>query len=642
MDTLNNNIILIIEDDPGILELLTERIQELGYSTKGVNDAHKALVWLDDNAPFLILLDYSLPDMNGYEFIIALFNNGKNIPPFIVATGQGDEKIAVEMMKLGARDYVIKDFNYLEMIGLILSKIGKELSVERRLLHAEKELAESNLRNSQIIENVNEGIIVFNNNLEIQSWNPFLETLTEIKASEIRGQQLETFFPFLIDLGIPELLNIVLTGDQPFIELDFPFLVSNSKKNCWVSFTISPLIGTDGCKMGLISTVRDISERKRAEIELVEAKEKAEEGDNLKTAFLNNISHELRTPMNAILGFSHFLIQEHENQEKREMYKGIIEDSCNKLLDIITNIIDISHVQSNQLKLIIDKAQLGEILNEKRKVFKQIADNKDVKFNISSNVDNLLFLNTDTYKLKRTLSHLIDNALKFTYKGEVAVICTQPHPDVIEFSVSDTGIGISKEMQTKVFEPFRQVEGGAIRTFGGPGIGLSIAKAYIELMGGEIALKSTINIGTTIKFSIPINYNIENDPQFLKSKEINLANKTVLIAENNIQHYSQLVSSLSSYLPKIIHARNGIEAIDQCRNQSSIDLVIMNIEMPDLDGCTSAQQIKTFRPDLFIIGQTDKLTDDEKSKLNGIVFDDYLPKPISLCELKKAISKFIG
>ena len=641
MDTLNNTI-LIIEDDPGILELLTERIQELGYSSKGVTDAQKALNWLNENTPFLILLDYSLPDMNGYEFIIDLFNSGKNIPPFIVATGQGDEKIAVEMMKLGARDYIIKDFNYLEMIGLILSKIGKELSIERKLLDTEKELAESNLRNSQIIENVNEGIIVFNNNLEIQSWNPFLENLTEIKASDIKGQQLETFFPFLIDLGIPELLKIVLQGDQPLIELDFPFVVSNSKKNCWVSFTISPLTGTDGYEVGLISTVRDISERKRAEIELVAAKEKAEEGDNLKTAFLNNISHELRTPMNAILGFSNFLIQERDSQEKREMYRGIIEDSCNKLLDIITNIIDISHVQSNQLKLVIDKMALKDVLEEKSKAFKQIADNKDIKFSISSKIDNLLVLHTDTYKLKRTLSHLIDNALKFTYKGEVSVECTQPNPDFIEFSVSDTGIGISKEMQTKVFEPFRQAEGGAIRTFGGPGIGLSIAKAYIELMGGKIGLKSTVNLGTTIRFSIPINYTSENNYDSLKNKEINLANKTILIAENNMQHYSQLVSSLSSYLPKIIHVKNGIEAIDKCRNQSSIDLVIMNIEMPDLDGCTSAQQIKSFRPDLFIIGQTDTLTDDEKNKLNGIVFDDYLPKPINLCELKKTISRFIG
>lgn len=642
MNTLYNNTILIIEDDPGILELLTERIQELGYTSKGVTDAQKALKWLNENTPFLILLDYSLPDMNGYEFIIALFNSGKNIPPFIVATGQGDEKIAVEMMKLGARDYIIKDFNYLEMIGLILSKIGKELSIEQKLLDTEKELAESNLRNSQIIENVNEGIIVFNNELKIQSWNPFLEKLTEIKASEIKGQQLETFFPFLIDLGIPELLRIVLQGDQPFIELDFPFVVSNSKKNCWVSFTISLLTGTDGIEVGLISTVRDISERKKAEIELVAAKEKAEEGDNLKTAFLNNISHELRTPMNAILGFSNFLIQEQDSQEKREMYRGIIEDSCNKLLDIITNIIDISHVQSNQLKLIIDKTTLKDILEEKSKAFKQIADNKEITFNITSNIDNSLILHTDTYKLKRTLSHLIDNALKFTYKGEVSVQCSQLNPDFLEFSVSDTGIGISKEMQTKVFEPFRQAEGGAIRTFGGPGIGLSIAKAYIELMGGKIGLKSTVNIGTTIKFTIPINYHVENNNESLISKEFNLANKTILIAENNILHYSQLVSSLSSYLPKIIHVKNGIEAIDQCRNQSSIDLVIMNIEMPDLDGCTSAQQIKSFRPDLFIIGQTDTLTDDEKSKLNGIVFDDYLPKPINLCELKKTISRFIG
>lgn len=638
----SSNIILIIEDDPGILELLTERIVEFGYTAFGVDNAKKALEWLDKNDPFLIVLDYSLPDMNGHEFIIALFNSGKEIPPFIVATGQGDEKIAVEMMKLGARDYIIKDFNYLEMIGLVISKIGKELTTERKLIDTEKELAESNLRNSQIIENVKEGIIVYNDELEIQAWNPFLENLTEITADEARNKRIESFFPFLNDLGIPELLKIVLEGNQPFIELDFPFLVSNSKKNCWVSFTISPLRGTEGKEVGLISTVRDISERKRNEIELVLAKEKAEESDKLKTAFLNNISHELRTPMNAILGFSNFLILETDSQEKKEMYRGIIEESCAKLLDIVTNIIDISHVQSNQLKLIIDETAIADILNEKRQSFKQIAENKNIEFIVNSSIDNELKVTTDSYKLRRTLSHLIDNALKFTYKGQVELNCSMVNSNFIEISITDTGIGISKEMLNKVFEPFRQVEGGAIRTFGGPGIGLSIAKAYVELMGGKISLSSTVNIGTTITINIPINYRSNGQSEKVKNQEINLSNKTILIAEDNIQNYSQMVSSLSSYMPKIIHAKNGIEAIDHCRNQNSIDLVIMNIELPDLDGCTSAKQIKTFRPDLFIIGQTNTLTDDEKNSLNGVVFDDYLHRPMDTCELKKTISKYMG
>ena len=264
------NTILIIEDDAGLIELLNEKIEGCGYQTACVLSAAKAFEWLKVHTAFLILLDYSLPDLNGKEFIAELKKKGHSVPPFILATGQGDERIAVDMMKLGARDYIIKDNHFLEMIPVVISKVYSVIENENKLKLTEKALSESYQFNKQIIDSAQEGIIVYDRNMKYQVWNPYMEKLSGIKTSDVLGKCVLEIFPFLIDTGLIDNIKNALQGEiKKDIEIHFDFPITG--KTGWISDAISTLRNIDGEIVGAISSVRDITERKLVEDALRES-----------------------------------------------------------------------------------------------------------------------------------------------------------------------------------------------------------------------------------------------------------------------------------------------------------------------------------------------------------------------------------
>ncbi len=267
---LISNTILIIEDDAGLSELLAEKVDECGYQSVCVQSGGAALDWLKEHTPFLIILDYRLPDMNGKEFITELKIRKSILPSFVVSTGQGDERIAVEMMKLGASDYIIKDKHFFEMIPLVISRVGREIEHETKLRITERALVESNQFNKQIIQSAHEGIVVCDRNLSYQVWNPFMEKLTGIPASEMLGKNISDVFPFFKDIGVIDNIKRVISGEF-VVEVDFPFHIPNSGKFGWVSDTVAPLLDSVGEVVGAISTIRDITERKLAEAALIES-----------------------------------------------------------------------------------------------------------------------------------------------------------------------------------------------------------------------------------------------------------------------------------------------------------------------------------------------------------------------------------
>ena len=188
--------ILIIEDDPGLIELINEKIQDGGHNTICFQTAASAFEWLEDNTPILMMLDYSLPDMNAQEFIGALKISNKTIAPFVVATGRGDERIAVEMMKLGAKEYIIKDTHFLEMIPFVVSKCVSEIEKDNKLLLTEQKIIELSQFNKQIIEGAHEGIIVYDEDMNYLTWNPYMERITGISANDVLGKNAIELFPF--------------------------------------------------------------------------------------------------------------------------------------------------------------------------------------------------------------------------------------------------------------------------------------------------------------------------------------------------------------------------------------------------------------------------------------------------------------
>ena len=389
----------------------------------------------------------------------------------------------------------------------------------------------------------------------------------------------------------------------------------------------------------LMNIVRDISERKLAEKEIVHAKEKAEENDSLKTAFLNNISHEVRTPLNAIVGFADLMTGPVQAPEVYTEYSQMISEGSEKLIEIITDIIEISEIATNQIQAKFNEFDLILLINKLGVQFSRKAKENSIGFLLNLNIRyDEYFIKSDIGKLKQILFHLLDNAIKFTPVGSVSITCEMVK-DNFQVAISDSGIGIADEMKEVIFEPFRQVETGLSRKFGGNGLGLSIVKAYVKLLKGSISLKSEIGKGTTVSVSIPVN-KVRKPLSPKLNPEANYPIATILIAEDDFGNFKYMCDLLDGTSLTILHATNGRQALEMCQKNRAIDLVLMDLEMPVMDGHTATKLIKEFRSDLTVIAQTAYALDSEKQKYED-VFDDYITKPIRGVDLKQKLAQFI-
>jgi|AMQJ01.1.fsa_nt_gi PAS domain S-box-containing protein len=380
----------------------------------------------------------------------------------------------------------------------------------------------------------------------------------------------------------------------------------------------------------MVSTVMDITTQNLFEKELIVAKEKSEESNRLKTAFLNNISHEFRTPLNGMLGFLDLALNENLDHEKKREYYQIIKESSTQFLNILTDVVEISEIQSKIDNTKITTCNLNEIIsnviNEKRTQLNK--KNIELRLELDCKEEELL-IQTDYHKLERSLMHVLDNAIKFTHEGNIRFNCKRDKHEV-EISVTDNGIGISAEEQTRIFEPFRQIEFGETRNYGGNGIGLSLVKFNIERLGGKVSLESESGKGTKVVLRIPAN-NLSPDSFPKKEKamsNINWKNKTILIVEDDWVNYQFLNEVVSDLGAKTLYAKNGLEAIDLCKGSENIDLVLMDIKMPEMNGYEATKRIKEIRPDLIVIAQSAYALQNEINQYKD-VFKSYITKPIN-------------
>jgi len=372
--------------------------------------------------------------------------------------------------------------------------------------------------------------------------------------------------------------------------------------------------------------------------EIRKALEKSEESDRLKTSFLRNMSHEIRTPLNAIIGFSNLLTSGNLPVEKQNFYASLISSSGQKLIDVINDVVEISQIHANQMKANFSKINLNMFIQEITKDFSEKAKNKNITFQLKIHLGKDFQLFTDREKLKKIVIHLFVNAFKFTEKGSIIFTC-ELDCDNVRISISDTGIGISDDMQKVIFEPFRQVELNLNRNFGGNGLGLPIAKAYVELMNGSISLKSEIGVGSMFTILLPV-INRNEIVVCPKIENRKIICKTILIAEDEDANYQYLLAIIDKSKYTILFAENGHIALQMCQENFEIGLVLMDIKMPIMDGFTAAKLIKEFRPNLPVIAQTAFALDTDIDRFKD-VFDDYITKPINKDILNEKLNKFI-
>ena len=389
---------------------------------------------------------------------------------------------------------------------------------------------------------------------------------------------------------------------------------------------------------------KEINERKKTEVELLNAKIKAEESDKLKTAFLANISHEIRTPMNGIIGFASLLVDKTVGEDSRKSYVEIINNSCNQLLTIINDIVDISRIESGQISLSESSFSLNSLIDELQIFFQPFAEKKGLKLYSNKTLNDIdCEIVSDQTKLRQVLNNLIINAIKFTKYGEIKFGYRLIN-DFIEFYISDTGIGIKPEFQELIFERFRQADQSDTNVYGGTGLGLSISKAFVELHGGEIWLKSEPGKGSDFYFTIVykpkvISYILEGNHT---GQLTNLTGKKILVVEDedsNFQYLNELLVNLGA---TVIHAENGLKAIDVCKKTMDIDLILMDIKMPEMNGLEAARIIKRDIDNTIpIIIQTAYAYPEDRKRAMEYKCDDYITKPLNRDELFKMINKHI-
>lgn len=375
---------------------------------------------------------------------------------------------------------------------------------------------------------------------------------------------------------------------------------------------------------------------------LIIAKERAEASDKLKTAFIQNISHEMRTPLNGILGFGNLLTNPNISSAEKQEYMPLLKASCNRLLNTITDYIDISLLVSNNMELEISTVNLHDEIAELNNKYQEICKTKGLYLDIIIPKDKENYvIQTDSSLLQKTLSHLIDNAIKFTNKGTVT-IGYHIESDVLTVYVKDTGIGIEKDAQERIFESFMQESFSLNRGFEGSGLGLSIVKGITNILGGKIRLLSTKNSGSSFYLSIPINTEQSRD-YLKKNTTFKLINKlpVVLITDDDKISHVYFENILKDNVSDFFHATNGKEAIDLCHKHPEISMILMDIKMPIMNGFDATMRIREFNKDVVIIAQTAYAHSGIRESAINSGCNDFITKPVDKNELIEMMNKYI-
>jgi len=644
--------ILLAEDNPNDVKLLEielkkEKMQYELLVTDNEQDFRNAI---KDLNPDIIISDYSMPVFDGMSALKIKKEMCPDIP-FIIVTGSINEETAVICLKAGADDYVIK-----EQISQIIKSIHTalktyEINRERKL--AENALIESEKKYRTLIENLAIGVYQIAPDGTILEINPAMRRIigydTDDKPKEYTPDMLKeyTSWDFYPDKEIRRkfLENIKQYGEIRNIEMQ----IFNLKKELiWVSITAKGRFDSDGNLLFIDGVLEDISARKESEMQLIEAKEKAEEMNRLKSSFLANMSHELRTPMVGILGFSEILAGELENEELKNFSKSIYK-SGKRLLNTLNLILDLSRIEANKHDLLLTDLDINKISREIILEYSLLADNKDIYLKSDFRTEKL-FCNVDERLFRSILGNLVDNAIKYTNEGSVEIILDKEVNSKGSWAVikvRDTGIGIPEEFLRTIFEEFRQVSEGWSRSYEGTGLGLTIAKRFTDLLKGEISVESKLNSGSTFSVRIPltgITNKIRediNEEKEIKNEVIKKTGKDFLLIDDD-KFVNDIVSNIF-HSEAYSYANNQEDAL-ALLGSKQFSLILLDINLgygvEGIDVLKKIRKLPGYKK-IPVVAITAYAMVNDKERFLQAGFDDYISKPFDKKELQNIVLKYI-
>ncbi len=381
--------------------------------------------------------------------------------------------------------------------------------------------------------------------------------------------------------------------------------------------------------------------------QLKDAKERAEQSDKLKSAFLANMSHEIRTPMNGILGFAQ-LLRQTDDQEEQNEFLDIIDENGQYLLSLINDIVDLSKIEVGMLQTNPSEFAINSLMEEVLESFSNEDKVKEGRMEMQlrkgfQDGDDLIL--ADRKRLKQILINLVSNAIKFTHEGTVEAGYSLFGKEVL-FFVRDTGIGIEEDKKLFIFDRFMQVTQNHQPTSHGSGLGLAISKAFVHLMGGEIWVESIPEEGSVFYFTLPYQKGFQSGDIYTQkqgdmSLDYNWENKVILVAEDVATNYLLIKTSLKKTGVKLIWVKNGQEAVDTCMQRDDIDLILMDLRMPEKDGYSATREIRVHYPDLPIIAQTSYAMVEDRQLSIDAGCTDYIAKPFNIRDLLEKIATYI-
>lgn len=416
-------------------------------------------------------------------------------------------------------------------------------------------------------------------------------------------------------------------------------------KFCYMDVRKAPIMDVEGKMVGIVGSARDVTLQKKTESELITAKERAEESDRLKSAFLANVSHEIRTPMNSILGFISLMQEPGVTPDEQQVYYQAVKSGGERLLNTINDIIELSRIDSGEMQMNNIETDVNELLKMLYSVFSNEARVKGLHLvnKVQETMDTFHIL-CDKTKLFGIMSNLLKNALKYTKQGSIEMGCLT-ESDRIRFYVKDTGIGIPKNRQKDIFDRFVQVDGSNTRVYEGSGLGLSLSKAYVEMMGGSIWVDSS-NEGSTFFFELPVrpvfNVSLENDLSDLNSANSSDTGLRILIVEDDPSSYDYLNLILQRENHRITHTYTGFEAIELCRQRNKFDVILMDVKLPGIDGYETTRRIRDLGLDLPIIAVSAFAFTEDQQRAFKAGCNDYITKPVNKDILLSRLNQYVS
>jgi PAS domain S-box-containing protein len=534
----------------------------------------------------------------------------------------------------------------------ILYKDFREI-IKEKTRHAQQ-LKESEDKYKNLIELANDIIVVYQDNA-IRFVNSRVSQALGYTTEELIGASMHNYLDPNEINKLQEFYKKRISGEN-LPSVYETILIHKDGHKVHASMSVGRIIYDNRPAVMLIA--RDISQKKRIEEELdryrnhlediirkrteqlqkeISERRIAEESDRLKTAFLSNMSHEIRTPMNAIIAFSDYLKNMDLTGEQRLEYLNYIQSSGQSLLNLINDIIDISKIESKQVDIQLSSLNVNKFMDELIVLFEETRKNKnktEIVLRLNKPKEQIS-LYTDQYRLKQILSNLLDNALKFTEKGFIELGCQLKNNNIV-FYVTDTGEGIPADKMDVIFKRFGRINSSK-RKISGTGLGLAISKNLALLLNGKLWVESKVNEGSTFYLKIPNYITVEPiEPEAPKNtpvkKIFNWEDKKILIAEDEDLNFRVLQIALARTRATIIRAQNGLEAVSLVNSTNNLDIVLMDIQMPEMDGYEAMSKIKQHHK-IPIIAQTAFALLEEKNRCIEIGFDDYVSKPIKLDEL---------